>query len=422
MENKNNPYKDVIDNTIADNFDNLIKRELSYSSISMYNECRLKFVLHYMIPIDGNINNNAASFGLAYHEVMEQIVSKHITEDGDLINTYSVIGDYLANKPDNSYSEDDVNRLLLGVNQTFAMVTNEFVLDDTKNIERKFTIPERIRGTIDLVTSDGNRRVIVDYKSSGYMIKEFDSELQLKTYFYGLYYSDESFRSYVDAGKETIGIIVAPFLTSNIVHSKFIFGKEDLQDVDIIIDDIKYFLNKLKSKYGDKTGIDLLGSIMSEKHLPSGEGCKFCKHKGFCLYGYSLEYLEDKIEDIKKSNVEKMNIDDLLQYYKKIMGALNNLEQIKTNIRKEVTTYMYENAINKYRSGANGITAMLNKNLKQKSYITPRVLYDMLGEISLQFMETSMKKALKSPLIKSKLDDIVYYTSSVSGSRYLVIK
>lgn len=412
---------EIVTSAIRSYFNSLYNRELSYSSISLYNECKLKFILHYLLPLDASNETPGTNLGNAYHGIMESLVKMH-ANSGEVINVYGVINEYLSQFPENKFNDTDINKILLAVNETYSYISKNFILDSEDNAERKFLVKGKVRGMVDLFTDDGDRFYIIDYKSSSFLIDDDSAKLQLMTYFYGLYYSDDKFKEYIDSGSGTVGIILAPFLSSKVEHSRFVFYKEDLSEVELHISKVQEFLNSIHDKYKDHEEVeDILMSLVGEKHLSSGVGCKFCRHKNLCPFGFSIDLLKSKLDNLGEDTVDDMAMDEMLSNYKVISSIIDNASDIKSQLRANIQTYMRENSLNKYKSPS-GITARFNKRLKHKVYVPPRVVFDTLGEASLQFMETSMKKLMKSPMMKKKLSDIIYYTTSLSNSGNLVIK
>ncbi|HEY3374926.1 MAG TPA: UvrD-helicase domain-containing protein [Candidatus Aquicultor sp.] len=189
----------VIDLTPVNSVSRLHVRQLTYSSLKDYQACPHAFYLKRIIgtkadglmpPVEGEaVSPPASSFGSIVHEVFENIDITVLLEDGVSAVSENV-EIVLANYPD--LSESDISR-------TFGILGEFAVSPIAKRLARASIIQKEISfsfligdvvisGRIDALAAEGDRTLIVDYKTGNKhaSLEALEEKYSLQMDIYGL--------------------------------------------------------------------------------------------------------------------------------------------------------------------------------------------------------------------------------------------
>jgi len=413
-------------NLVYDRLLNMENFELSYSMLSTFNSCRLRFVYSYIYPLDASLGiySDRFSFGIAYHKSMEMLMKNYV-ETGYYPNV-DILNVLLKDVSDiDKLSVDEITKLTYSVYHSFEYLKDYFI-KSVDNIEQKVSIPGIFKGTIDLLATDllNDETLIIDYKSSSYYLDNDSLELQLKCYAYGLYFNDIEFKDKIDEGHKVFGVILSPLYDSAIEYLKIQITIEDIREVESLISDVHTWLERLISQVRHSTSIktdaDLMKFLVYKKYLMSGNDCAQCSYSSLCPYGSSIDIVKSLVDEFDDTSIMDLSVESLVETYKYLKDNISIFKNYASIIETKIRDYLIQNNTNKVKLGKYSVTLVRKKLVS--SYVNFKELYDKYGDAVLKYVNVNLADLVKFRKYKQIESDMVKYNVKRSLYSYIVVK
>lgn len=317
---KNIDAKEIEYKTYTNQFTNinnfiLPNMKLSYTSLKTYFECGFKFYLSRILKIDEFEDTLSTKLGTIMHKYLELVAKNKKIDFDELLSLYSLTNKeriiISALKNQIILEEENINNLF---NSTCLKTINAEDTSFSYSLNNNFIL----EGKIDLILSNQNHYVIIDYKTndsenfSPDLIKHGFS-LQLPIYYLLTKNSSSNF-----INKEISGLYINTILSKNYFKNDFkylLLNGLTFNDNFNLIQGEQELIKKQNRNYISydneefKNNIETTSKIINEacNQIQDGnfkinpkviqnkvDSCKYCKYKDICYMTYKdIVYLKE---------------------------------------------------------------------------------------------------------------------------------
>lgn len=317
---KNIDAKEIEYKTYTNQFTNinnfiLSNMKLSYTSLKTYFECGFKFYLSRILKIDEFEDTLSTKLGTIMHKYLELVAKNKKIDFDELLSLYSLTNKeriiISALKNQIILEEENINNLF---NSTCLKTVNAEDTSFSYSLNNNFIL----EGKIDLILSNQNHYVIIDYKTndsenfSPDLIKHGFS-LQLPIYYLLTKNSSSNF-----INKDISGLYINTILSKNYFKNDFkylLLNGLTFNDNFNLIQGEQELIKKQNRNYISydneefKNNIETTSKIINEacNQIQDGnfkinpkviqnkvDSCKYCKYKDICYMTYKdIVYLKE---------------------------------------------------------------------------------------------------------------------------------
>ncbi len=317
---KNIDAKEIEYKTYTNQFTNinnfiLPNMKLSYTSLKTYFECGFKFYLSRILKIDEFEDTLSTKLGTIMHKYLELVAKNKKIDFDELLSLYSLTNKeriiISALKNQIILEEENINNLF---NSTCLKTVNAEDTSFSYSLNNNFIL----EGKIDLILSNQNHYVIIDYKTndsenfSPDLIKHGFS-LQLPIYYLLTKNSSSNF-----INKDISGLYINTILSKNYFKNDFkylLLNGLTFNDNFNLIQGEQELIKKQNRNYISydneefKNNIETTSKIINEacNQIQDGnfkinpkviqnkvDSCKYCKYKDICYMTYKdIVYLKE---------------------------------------------------------------------------------------------------------------------------------
>ena len=317
---KNIDAKEIEYKTYTNQFTNinnfiLPNMKLSYTSLKTYFECGFKFYLSRILKIDEFEDTLSTKLGTIMHKYLELVAKNKKIDFDELLSLYSLTNKeriiISALKNQIILEEENINNLF---NSTCLKTVNAEDTSFSYALNNNFIL----EGKIDLILSNQNHYVIIDYKTndsenfSPDLIKHGFS-LQLPIYYLLTKNSSSNF-----INKDISGLYINTILSKNYFKNDFkylLLNGLTFNDNFNLIQGEQELIKKQNRNYISydneefKNNIETTSKIINEacNQIQDGnfkinpkviqnkvDSCKYCKYKNICYMTYKdIVYLKE---------------------------------------------------------------------------------------------------------------------------------
>lgn len=317
---KNIDAKEIEYKTYTNQFTNinnfiLPNMKLSYTSLKTYFECGFKFYLSRILKIDEFEDTLSTKLGTIMHKYLELVAKNKKIDFDELLSLYSLTNKeriiISALKNQIILEEENINNLF---NSTCLKTINAEDTSFSYSLNNNFIL----EGKIDLILSNQNHYVIIDYKTndsenfSPDLIKHGFS-LQLPIYYLLTKNSSSNF-----INKDISGLYINTILSKNYFKNDFkylLLNGLTFNDNFNLIQGEQELIKKQNRNYISydneefKNNIETTSKIINEacNQIQDGnfkinpkviqnkvDSCKYCKYKDICYMTYKdIVYLKE---------------------------------------------------------------------------------------------------------------------------------
>lgn len=317
---KNIDAKEIEYKTYTNQFTNinnfiLPNMKLSYTSLKTYFECGFKFYLSRILKIDEFEDTLSTKLGTIMHKYLELVAKNKKIDFDELLSLYSLTNKeriiISALKNQIILEEENINNLF---NSTCLKTINAEDTSFSYSLNNNFIL----EGKIDLILSNQNHYVIIDYKTndsenfSPDLIK-YGFSLQLPIYYLLTKNSSSNF-----INKDISGLYINTILSKNYFKNDFkylLLNGLTFNDNFNLIQGEQELIKKQNRNYISydneefKNNIETTSKIINEacNQIQDGnfkinpkviqnkvDSCKYCKYKDICYMTYKdIVYLKE---------------------------------------------------------------------------------------------------------------------------------
>lgn len=317
---KNIDAKEIEYKTYTNQFTNinnfiLPNMKLSYTSLKTYFECGFKFYLNRILKIDEFEDTLSTKLGTIMHKYLELVAKNKKIDFDELLSLYSLTNKeriiISALKNQIILEEENINNLF---NSTCLKTVNAEDTSFSYSLNNNFIL----EGKIDLILSNQNHYVIIDYKTndsenfSPDLIK-YGFSLQLPIYYLLTKNGSSNF-----INKDISGLYINTILSKNYFKNDFkylLLNGLTFNDNFDLIQGEQELIKKQNRNYISydneefKNNIDTTSKIINEacNQIQDGnfkinpkviqnkvDSCKYCKYKDICYMTYKdIVYLKE---------------------------------------------------------------------------------------------------------------------------------
>ena len=317
---KNIDAKEIEYKTYTNQFTNinnfiLPNMKLSYTSLKTYFECGFKFYLSRILKIDEFEDTLSTKLGTIMHKYLELVAKNKKIDFDELLSLYSLTNKeriiISALKNQIILEEENINNLF---NSTCLKTVNAEDTSFSYSLNNNFIL----EGKIDLILSNQNHYVIIDYKTndsenfSPDLIK-YGFSLQLPIYYLLTKNGSSNF-----INKDISGLYINTILSKNYFKNDFkylLLNGLTFNDNFDLIQGEQELIKKQNRNYISydneefKNNIDTTSKIINEacSQIQDGnfkinpkviqnkvDSCKYCKYKDICYMTYKdIVYLKE---------------------------------------------------------------------------------------------------------------------------------
>lgn len=317
---KNIDAKEIEYKTYTNQFTNinnfiLPNMKLSYTSLKTYFECGFKFYLSRILKIDEFEDTLSTKLGTIMHKYLELVAKNKKIDFDELLSLYSLTNKeriiISALKNQIILEEENINNLF---NSTCLKTINAEDTSFSYSLNNNFIL----EGKIDLILSNQNHYVIIDYKTndsenfSPDLIK-YGFSLQLPIYYLLTKNGSSNF-----INKDISGLYINTILSKNYFKNDFkylLLNGLTFNDNFDLIQGEQELIKKQNRNYISydneefKNNIDTTSKIINEacNQIQDGnfkinpkviqnkvDSCKYCKYKDICYMTYKdIVYLKE---------------------------------------------------------------------------------------------------------------------------------
>lgn len=317
---KNIDAKEIEYKTYTNQFTNinnfiLPNMKLSYTSLKTYFECGFKFYLSRILKIDEFEDTLSTKLGTIMHKYLELVAKNKKIDFDELLSLYSLTNKeriiISALKNQIILEEENINNLF---NSTCLKTVNAEDTSFSYSLNNNFIL----EGKIDLILSNQNHYVIIDYKTndsenfSPDLIK-YGFSLQLPIYYLLTKNGSSNF-----INKDISGLYINTILSKNYFKNDFkylLLNGLTFNDNFNLIQGEQELIKKQNRNYISydneefKNNIETTSKIINEacNQIQDGnfkinpkviqnkvDSCKYCKYKNICYMTYKdIVYLKE---------------------------------------------------------------------------------------------------------------------------------